>query len=79
MAQRTLKQLREQDAKDVMDKLREDSGTGPDMLPARILKYCSGALAKPVLLLTTCILSSGLWPEMWRQHWVAPLFKKKSV
>ena len=62
-----------------MDKLRQDSGTGPDLLPARILKNCAASLAKPVLLLTLCILSSGVWPELWLQHWVAPLYKKKSV
>ena len=33
-----LKSLRLNDAKAVMDKLRIDSGTGPDLLPARILK-----------------------------------------
>jgi len=62
-----------------MDKLRDDSGTGPDLLPARILKACSEALAKPVLLLTMCILLTGAWPQLWRQHWVAPLFKRKSI
>ena len=62
-----------------MDKLRVDSGTGPDLLPARILKNCSAVLAKPVLLLTMCILTSGTLPEIWRRHWVVPLYKKKSV
>ena len=43
------------------------------------MKKCSGALAKPVLLLTLCILQTGVWPRLWMQHWVAPLYKKKSV
>ena len=77
--QRTLKTLGETDAKEIMDKLRVDSGTGPDLLPARILKNCSAALAKPVLSLTLVILSSGIWQDLWRQHWVVPLYKKKSV
>ena len=64
---------------DVMEKLRVDSGTGPDLLPARILKFCAGGLAKPVLLLTMCILMTGVWPHLWRQHWVAPLYEKKSI
>ena len=29
--------------------------------------------------MTMSILSSGEWPQLWRQHWVAPLHKKKSV
>jgi hypothetical protein len=77
--QKQLAQLRENDAKHIMDKLKVDSGTGPDLLPARILKNCSAALAKPVLLLTMCILNCGVWPQIWMKHWLAPLFKKKSV
>ena len=77
--QKQLTQLQEKDAQHIMDKLRVDSGTGPDRLPARILKNCSAALAKPVFLLTMCILQSGVWPQIWLNHWLAPLFKKKSV
>ena len=77
--QTKLKPLTEQHAKGVMDKLRIDSGTGPDLLPARILKCCSAALAKPVLSLMTCILVTGVWPQLWREHWIVPLYKKKSV
>ena len=77
--QTKLKSLTEQNAKEVMDKLRIDGGTGPDLLSARILKCCSAALAKPVLLLLTCILETGVWPQFWREHWIVPLYKKKSV
>jgi hypothetical protein len=77
--QRKLLQLSVDDAENVMQKLRIDSATGPDLLPARILKLCSAALALPVLLLTICILTTGEWPQLWRHHWVAPLHKKKSV
>ena len=62
-----------------MDKLNIDSGFGPDLLPARILKNCSAALAEPVLLLTMCILNCGVWPQIWMKHWLAPLYKKKIV
>ena len=77
--QAKLKNLSEKDAKDVMEKLRVDSGTGPDLLPARILRHCADVLAKPVLLLATSIVSTGIWPQLWRQHWITPLFKKKSI
>ena len=77
--QRKIQKLQEKDAQKVMDKLDINSGTGPDLLPARILRYCSAALARPVLLLTMCILTTGVWPQLWLQHWVAPLYKKKSV
>ena len=38
--QTRIRQLQEKDAEQVMAALREDSGTGPDTLPARILKKC---------------------------------------
>jgi hypothetical protein len=59
--------------------LKEDSATGPDALPARILKYCAAELAKPVTLLANRIIETGEWPETWLMHWVVPLFKKKNV
>jgi hypothetical protein len=59
--------------------LDESSGTGPDLLPARMLKNCAEELAYPILMLTQMILSSGQWPACWREHWIAPIFKRKAV
>ena len=58
--------------------LDEHSGTGPDRLPARILKRCASELALPVTLLARKLLAEARWPECWRTHWVYPLHKKKS-
>jgi hypothetical protein len=77
--QEKLPAVTERCAEDVLKRLNEDSGTGPDILPARILKHCASALARPVQLLTLCILSAGIWPELWLQHWIVPLYKKKNV
>ena len=60
--QTNLQELQQKNAEDIMKKLRADSGTGPDRLPARILKMCAAELAKPVLMLFTCILQTGVWP-----------------
>ena len=74
-----MEKLNEDAAERVLGKLKVDSATGPDYLPARILKMCAAALALPVYLLTMAILREGIWPSMWGQHWVAPIYKKKSV
>ena len=63
----------------VLEALREDSGTGPDYLPARILKNCARQLAKPITILIIRILATGKWPESWKEHWIVPLFKKGST
>jgi hypothetical protein len=75
--QKTFLAVTERCAKDVL--MNDESGTCPDLLPARILKHCASALARPVQLLTLCIPSAGMWPEQWIQHWIMPLFETKSV
>ena len=56
-----------------------NSGTGPDMLPARILKFCAEELAVAVLKLAERILETGIWPDGWREHWIVPIYKRKAV
>ena len=53
--------------------------TGPDLLPARILKTCADELAVPLTILIRKILHEGCWPNYWKNHWIMPVFKKGSV
>ena len=55
--------LQLEDSKSILGKLEEDSATGPDMLPTKILKRMANVLALPFLLLAQCIISTGRWPE----------------
>ena len=66
-------------ARDIMKSLREDSATGPDLVPTRIIKHCADSLAIPVYLLAMTILRTGRWPELYTLHWLACLHKKKCV
>jgi hypothetical protein len=66
-------------ARGIMEDLREDSATGPDRVPTRIIKRCAKALALPVYFLAVCILRRGHWPDLYTIHWVACLYKKKDV
>ena len=63
----------------VMSGLREDSATGPDKVPTRIIKQCAQAVVFPMYLLATLILRTGRWPALYTMHWVACLHKKKIV
>ena len=62
----------------LLKKLDENTATGPDRLPARILKRCADELALPVTLLARQLLSEGRWPKCWRTHWAHALHKRKS-
>ena len=59
--------------------LNEESATGPDLLPTRVLKECGKVLARPVWMLITLLLQAGIWPSVWMHHWIVPLYKRKEV
>ena len=62
-----------------LETLRPESGTGPDELPARILKECASQLAKPLTFLIYRIMGLMAWPQSWREHWIIPLYKEEAV
>ena len=70
--------LRVRDVRKLLKALDEFSGTGPDMLPSRVLKRCAEEIALPVTLLTRILLRERRWPTCWRKHWVHSIFKKGS-
>ena len=81
-SQRTQKMMKtwsEKDACKVLTLLDEFSGTGPDLLPSRMLNICAKELAVPVLKLALKILEEGEWPDSWRDHWMAPIYKRSAV
>ena len=71
--------LRVRCARQFLLSLRVDSGTGPDLLPARVLKTCARELALPVCLLARSIVSHARWPASWCEHWLFPLYKRQAT
>ncbi len=59
--------------------LKEDSATGPDLLPTKILRECAEQICTPFKILAVLILQHGAWPAGWMMHWIVPLFKKRAV
>ena len=70
--------IRLRHSKKVLRNLREDSGTGPDGLPARIFRRCADVLALPIIVLIRLIIALGIWPQDWKLHWLYPLYKRKA-
>ena len=52
-----------EDAKEVLKAVKEESATGPDSVPTRVLKVCAEELAEPLWLLAHKVLEEGRWPE----------------
>ena len=63
----------------ILDALDVNSATGPDLLPARILKHCAQELAAPELKPAERIMETGKWSYSWREHWIVPIYKWKAV
>ncbi len=61
----------------VMEAIGGSSATGPDAVSGRVLKECRYELAPIIAGLVKHILLSGSWPDIWRFHWLHPLYKNK--
>ena len=67
------------EVRNMLSGLREDSATGPDEPPTRVNKICGDDLVLPIRLLTERILLTGRWPQLWTEHRIVPLHKKKAT
>ena len=69
------------DEETVLKKLKDinpNKSTGPDNIPARVIKELSEVLAEPLTILYKLSLSSGKLPSEWKTAHVTPIFKKGS-
>jgi len=66
------------DIRKLLRNLEPDKATGPDEIPARILKECSAELARPLSLLFELCFSKGVFPSQWKTASVIPVHKRDS-
>ena len=50
---------------------------GPDDISARMLLLCNDTIVKPLKLIFTNILCTGVYPELWKRANVTPIHKKR--
>ena len=53
--------------------------TGPDRIPASILRRIAKFIAVPFTRLCRRLLHEGCWPSIWRLHLICPLYKRGSA
>ena len=70
--------FRETTVERTLRQLNPTKATGPDGIPAPVLKACSAELARPLSKLFTCCLRSGIQPQHWKVANVVPVHKRKS-
>ena len=59
-------------------RLNPEKATGPDAVPARVLKLCADVLYKPLAKLFSLCFHSQVQPASWKTSRVVPIHKKKS-
>lgn len=50
--------------------------SGPDGIPSVLLKNCIATLAEPLATVFNLSMSTGTFPECWKESYVFPVFKK---
>ena len=66
------------DVKKHLRKLQPDKATGPDNIPAKVLKECSAELARPLSMLFQLCFNKGVFPSQWKIASVIPIHKRDS-
>ena len=68
--------ISEFDVYDIFELPIPNKAPGPDNLHPQVLKNSARSLTKPLLILFTCSLNSGILPNEWEKANITPIFKK---
>lgn len=60
---------------DKLSKLSNKMSTGPDQIPNLFLKRCVCTLVQPLYLIFNSSIAQGIFPEVWKESYIVPLFK----
>jgi hypothetical protein len=55
--------------------LNVHKGAGPDEIPPKFIKLCSDELVKPLAILYSKSIASGIFPARWKIAHIIPIFK----
>ena len=62
----------------LLKKIPDTASVAADGIPSFIIRNCAKILAPLVYVLFACIISTRLWPNIWKQAYVIPFFKSGS-
>lgn len=63
---------------DALSQLNDDCTSGPDQIPAILLKRCSFSLTFPLTVLFNISLQEGTVPSSWKMSYIIPILKSGS-
>jgi len=68
-------EFKEEDIKDAIDDLDENSSAGPDGIPAIFLKKTKEVISKPLTIILRRSLDEGRIPDIFKLAYVTPIHK----
>ena len=68
--------IRRREIAQLLKALDIDSAIGPDLVGTRLLKRFSTLLALLITLISRSVICHGIWPSIWKLHWICPLHNK---
>ena len=71
-------QISENDLMIVVTKFKNNSSSGPDEIPSKLIKALKFAIAKPLEYMANLSVDKGIFPEVWKQVNIIPVMKKCS-
>ncbi len=66
----------ESEVRDILKSLKSTKASGPDGISPRMLKETANHFSKPLVRLFNLSFQHGVFPEVWKQANVIPIFKK---
>ena len=60
----------------ILKNLVTNKATGPDSISNKLLKECAESLCGPLTYIFHMSLSSGIYPDIWKEAMITALFKK---
>ena len=67
-------EITEEEVNDVLENLDPNKASGPDMISNKMVKKVSKVVAKPLCILFNRSLREGIFPDMWKQGNLVPIF-----
>ena len=68
--------IEEKGVQKLLQELNPSKAGGPDEIPSRFLKYLASELAPSITQLFRQSIDGGVLPEVWKQAWITPVYKK---
>ena len=69
-------EITEDEVSDVIENLDPNKASGPDLISNKMMKKVSKTIAKPLCIIFNRSLREGIFPDMWKQGNLVPIFKK---